>query len=262
VDAYRRHRFRKENDVEQPLLPQKSVTVAEFSDQFNRLNPLEHDFAGPMQLLVRSMVANARAHLPVDVTVQQLASICMELERSIADCVPIESRHGANLGEFTLLAGVRFEGDDVIDQICPVGVTMYTAYAAYALWKVVDANESLGKRAMSNDDWAAADANLTLACCALQICSGIRATLKERFYQTQNVHTWKSNIGSNSVRSKWKNRDIHLNFAMSLAPNVHFTSRAETARYLADAVFDEFKKRYTDETVDRWLKKAKLVSSK
>jgi hypothetical protein len=71
-----------------------------------------------------------------------------------------------------------------------------------------------------------------------------------------------SNIGSNSVRSKWKHRDIHLNFALSLAQNVHFTSRAETARHLADAVFNEFKKRYTDETVDRWLKKAKWVASK
>jgi hypothetical protein len=77
------------------------------------------------------MSANARSHLPADMTVQRLADICRELEKSIAAYVPKKSRLGANLGEMKLLADFRFGGDEVVDPICPTGVKLDVAYAGY-----------------------------------------------------------------------------------------------------------------------------------
>jgi hypothetical protein len=202
------------------------------------------------------MAASARTHLPKDVTVQQLTVICRAIEKSIAGSVSKKSRLGANLGEMKLLAAFRLNGDEAIDALGPHGEKLDVAYAAYALWKLVDACESNSNGDAPEIFWLAADANLTLASTALQICSYIRATLNERTQNYRELFTWQSTKAKESVRFRWKSRDEHLRFALSLAPSFHATSRAEVARQLADAIFDKFKKRYTDDTVDKWLKTA------
>jgi hypothetical protein len=56
------------------------------------------------------------------------------------------------------------------------------------------------------------------------------------------------------ARAKWSDRDEQMAFALNLAPAINSNSRAEVARQLADAIFNKFTKRWSDETVDGWLK--------
>ena len=233
--------------------------MAAFSDQFIRHDPWLIEGGGPLAAIVDSMAYDAQNFLVQNRTRSEIISVCQQVERVLNMHTRKRAKDvSASSAEFNLLQ-LALHGGPVVFSDLPDQMSPGEPYAILALWKLADVVDIFDRKAILDpvDDtelWDEANEVLGIANKALQICAMHLGQIMMKFRVKKSEARKKSEVARQIVRVRWKDRDEHLRYALSLIPKFEFKSRIKVARAIADEIDAKFGRTYGDEIVDGWLK--------
>jgi hypothetical protein len=157
--------------------------MAAFSDQFDRVNPLQFVPVGHLRIVLTEMVDDAREFLAPGRTVATCKSECQSIELQMAERIDAGKYQNALArGEFLTLQDIFAQNSPPFSAFTRDGVNDWEHFAMVALWKIIDIIDlfsvwSPRARSISADAWVEVNANLAVAYKALQLSAVTLAAL-------------------------------------------------------------------------------------